>query len=262
MSAPLWLNRKDLGISLGKGLPFVTERRATFKQALIFCGYYRQMGIAELLLSAQPERLFENLSKSARAFAFYLEAAPHEHQATSRAEPFFDAVACVDVPAARSIAKGSRATWNPDEEYEEDFLYMRLLMDGFVLDAERAHLDQLLARFEQVLVGGDPDVRLELCRALVQGDQKLFDESLERMLGEHRRKIERKLGAGHASPNAAATVHHLWVELLALLRFAQQSKLKVARNYPFAPSTARRTEPLPTPAPDAWRDIPSYLELE
>ncbi|MFY0562745.1 hypothetical protein ACN28E_02785 [Archangium lansingense] len=55
---PLWLIRKDLGISLEKGLPHVLGRTVTLRQILIFCGYYRRMGIVELFLSGQPEGLF------------------------------------------------------------------------------------------------------------------------------------------------------------------------------------------------------------
>lgn len=260
MSVPLWLVRKDLGISLTQGLPFVLARDLTLRQMLFFCGYYRRMGIAEFFMSGQSVGLVNHLSRSAHAFAFYLEGVPVEHKVTSRSEPFFDAVACADVKAAQAIARDSRATWNPDEEYEEDFLYMRLLMDGFILERERGHLEALLKRYEQVLAGG-ADLRLELCRALLHSDPQLFEGTLELLLGDHRRENEKRLELEQASPNDAATVFHLWVELLALLRFAEQAKLKVARDYPFAPSLARRVESVPLPAPDAWRHIPSFLDL-
>lgn len=260
MSVPLWLVRKDLGISLGQGLPYVLARDVTSRQMLFFCGYYRRMGIAELFMSGQVVGFVNHLSRSAHAFVFYLEGLPVEHKVTSRSEPFFDAIACANVKAAQAIAQAARATWNPDEEYEEDFLYMRLLMDGFALERERGHLDALLKRYEQVVASG-ADLRLELCRALLQSDQQLFDETLERLIGEHRRENEKKLEQEQISPNDMATVLHLWVELLALLRFAERAKLKVARDYPLAPSLARRVESTPLPAPDAWRHIPSFLDL-
>lgn len=260
MSVPLWLVRKDLGISLGQGLPFVLARDVTPRQMLFFCGYYRRLGIVEFFMSGQVVGFVNHLSRSAHAFVFYLEGLPVENKVTSRCEPFFDAVACADVKAAQAIAQASRATWNPHEEYEEDFLYMRLLMDGFVLERERSHLDALLKRYEQVLAGG-ADFRLELCRALLHSDQQIFDESLERLIGDHRRENEKKLEQEQASPNDVATVFHLWVELLALLKFAERAKLKVARDYPFAPSLARRVESTPLPSPDAWRHIPSFVDL-
>lgn len=261
MDVPLWLIRKDLGISLEKGLPHVLGRKVTLRQMLIFCGYYRRMGIAELFLSGQPDGLFENLSKSAWAFAFYLEGTEEVAKVTSQTEPFFDAIACGDAQAARAIARVARATWNTEEEYEEDFLYARLLMDRFVLGAGKDHVEALLRRYEAVLDGGE-DARLGLCRALLDGDQTLFDETLDRMLGDRRRETEKKLKTGQVSPNDAATVSRLWVELLALLRFADEAKLKPARNYPLAPSVARRVKPAGLPSANAWKDLRSYFELE
>ncbi|MCY1042344.1 Imm49 family immunity protein [Corallococcus sp. bb12-1] len=261
MDVPLWLIRKDLGISLQMGLPRVLGRNVTLRQILIFCGYYRRMGIVELFLTGRPEGFIKNLAKSARAFSFYLEGTPEEAKATSQAEPFFDAVACDDQQAAMTIARNSRATWNHQEEYEEDFLYARLLMDLFGVGAEKDHLHRLLSRYEQVL-GNAEDSRLEMCRALIEKDQKLFDETLERMLGDHRRAAEKKLNAGQMSPNDAATVSHVWVELVALLRFAEQARMNLARNYPLAPSLIRRANPSWLPPEESWRDIPSYFELE
>jgi len=258
---PLWLIRKDLGISLEKGLPHVLGRKVTLRQILIFCGYYRRMGIVELFLSGQPEGLFENLSKSAWAFAFYLEGAKEPAKATSQCEPFFDAIACADLGAARTIAERSRTTWNADEEYEEDFLYSRFLMDHFTLGAGQSHLEALLRRYEKLLEGGD-DSRLQLCRALFEGDQKLFYETLDRLIDDRKLESEKKMKSGQVSPNDAATVFHLWVELLALLRFAGQARLTLARNYPLAPSVARRVELARLPPGDSWKDIPSYYDLE
>jgi hypothetical protein len=261
MQVPLWLIRKDLGIALEKGLPHVLGRAVALRQILIFCGYYRRMGIVELFLSGLPAGLFENLAKSARAFLFYLDRAEEDTQVASQSEPFFDAVACGDLDAARAIAERSRSRWNEGEEYEEDFLHVRFLMDHGVLRREQPHLDGLLERFEQVLDGGD-DPRLALCRALLRKEQKRWDETLERMVDDHRRETEEALRGGEVSPNDAATVCHLWVELLALLRFAEQAGLRVARNHPFAPSVARRLELAHLPPPDAWRDVPSYFEFE
>lgn len=261
MQVPLWLIRKNLGIALEKGLPHVLGRAVTLRQILIFCGYYRRMGIVELFLSGLPAGLFENLAKSARAFLFYLDRTEEATQVTSQSEPFFDAVACGDLDVGRAIAERSRSTWNEEEEYEEDFLYVRFLMDHGVLARELPHLERLLERFEQALKGSD-DPRLALCRALQGKNQKRFDETLERMIDDRRRETEKTLRSGEVSPNDAATVCHLWVELLALLRFAEQAGLKLARHYPFAPSVARRMDQAMLPPPDAWRDIPSYFELE
>ncbi|MFY0562744.1 Imm49 family immunity protein [Archangium lansingense] len=201
------------------------------------------------------------MSKSAWAFHFYLEGSEEPAKATSQCEPFFDAIACDDLGAARAIAERSRTTWNADEEYEEDFLYARFLMDRFALGAGQAHLEGLLRRYEQLLAGGE-DSRLELCRALLEGNQKLFDETLDRLIDDRKRESEKKMKSGRVSPNDAATVFHLWMELLALLRFARQAKLMLARNYPLAPSVARRVELARLPPGESWKDLHSYYDLE
>lgn len=260
MVPPLWVVKKDLGISLGNGLPHVLGHAVNLRQILIFCGCFRRLGIVELFMSGLPEGLFENLSRSARAFLFYLEPLPDSAKVTSKAEPFFDAVASNDIAAARGIAERSRQSWNEGEEYEDDFLYVHILMERFALGKEPAQLMGALRRYEEVLGSGD-DPRLELCRALLSGEQPLFDAMLDMLIGDRMRSMQKKADEGLLSPNDSATVAHLWVELLAILKFAEKAGLKTSTEYPFAPSVARRVDRARPPSEGDWKNIGSFHEL-
>ncbi|MCP3137894.1 Imm49 family immunity protein [Pyxidicoccus xibeiensis] len=257
---PLFLIEKSCGISLQEALPVVLSRKVTHDQMRGFCTLYRRIGVARLFSTGLPDDYFENLSKSARAFLYFLEGADDRAKLTSRSEPFFDAIACDDLPAAKGIAHHSRQTWNAGEEYEEDFLYVAFLMKRFAADTSRESLEALLARYEQVLQGAE-DSRLDLCRALLSAEQKPFDVALTRLVEERDRDIRKKLANERLSPDDVTTTARIWIELLALLRLAEQTGLALAEHYLLAPSIARRVNRARAPSPDAWRQLRSYYEL-
>lgn len=257
---PLFMIEKSCGISLEDAYPAVIRRKVTHAQMLAFCTQYRRMGICKLFLSGLPDAFFEDLSKSARAFLFFLEGVGDEVKLTSSSEPFFDAVACDDREAATAIARHSRQSWHQGEEYEEDFLYVFFLMSRFAQQAPRERLEAMLQRYEEALQGaGDP--RLGLCRSYLTVDQKLFDDSLARIVEEREKDVHESLESERIPPDDVPTTSRLWVELLALLRFAEQAGLSPAEHHPLAPSVARMMGRARLPPPDAWRHIASYYDL-
>lgn len=259
-SVPLPLVEKNSGLELEAEVPSLLARRLDLRGALAVSAAYRRMGIAKLLMSGVPERFHGDLSRSARAFLHFLEGAGEEHKVTSRAEPFFDAVAAGDDDAAARIARATRPTFAPGRELEEDFLHVWFLMSRFSLRSDAAVLDPLLARWEQVLEGS-ADPRLDLCRALATRDQPAFDAALEAIVSERRRSVAAALEAGRLLPEDGPTTAKVWVQLLALLRLADGAGLRTDAEVPLAPSVARRIAPDRLPGPDAWKRVPSYREL-
>jgi hypothetical protein len=257
---PLPLVEKTCGLYIEEMLPAAISRKLSHSQMVGFCTLYRRMGVAKLFLSGLPDEFFADLCRSARAFLYFLEAKDDSAKLTSMSEPFFDAVACGDKGAVQKIARFSRTTWNAGEEYEDDFLYVWFLMSRFALDAPSPELTAILSRWERVLAGAD-DPKLDLCRAFSSKDQRLFDSTLAVMASDREQENQKRIQQERMQPDDAPTLAKLWVELLALLRFAEQAGLKTEEHYPLAPSVARRLDLARLPPSDAWRQIRSYREI-
>jgi hypothetical protein len=259
-STPLPLVLKNAGLTIEEALPAVISRQLRQAEMVAYCGLYRRTGIARLLLAGRPQPFFEDLSRSARAFLYFLEGVPDDRKATSLSAPFLDAIACDDTGAAEAIARRSRTTWNPDEEYEEDFLFLRFLMARFALGESPSPVEALLGRWA-VVEGGSDGPRLSLCTALQARDQAAFDEALTALVEERSQEVQSAREDGLLSPDDAPTTAKIWVDLLALLRCAGAVGLETEEIVPMAPPVARRVDLLRLPAPDSWRHPPSHREF-
>ena len=257
---PLPLVLKNAGLTIEEALPAVVSRQLRQAEMVAYCGLYRRAGIARLLLSGRPQPFFEDLSRSARAFLYFLEGLSDDRKATSLSAPFLDAIACNDTGAAEAIARRSRTTWNPDEEYEEDFLFYRFLMGRFALGEPAAEVEALLGRWT-ALEGGSGGPRLALCKALQARDQVTFDEALAALLDERSHEVDSAREDGLLSPDDAPTTAKVLVDLLALLRCAGAAGLETEEAVPMAPPVARRVDLFRRPAPDSWRHPPSHREF-
>jgi Immunity protein 49 len=235
-------------------LPVMTSAAgASLREALRFSTAMRRRGIVDLLTLGSAATFDVYLHKSGRAFLHFLQGAPDEIKVTSRADPFFDAVACLDVDCARGIAGASRRAWNEQLEYEDDFLYATFLMSAFFLGAQAPDLQAMLARYEAVLEGRD-DARLELCNALLAADAGRFDAALGQLLDERDERYQRLVERGSVLEEESATEGKICVEGLALVRLAEQRALATRKDYLFVPSLARAA-PLRPYLADDWKKI-------
>lgn len=256
---PLPIVESNCAAELADAVPAILARKRTPRGVLEACLNFRRMAIGRLLMSGLPDEFFQDLSRSARTFLYFLEGAPDDAKLTSRAVPYFDAVACGDDEAAARIAQAARPTFAPGRELEDDFLYIRFLMSWFSLRADAATLDALLAQWQQALAGADDptDPRLDLCRALAARDQRGLDAALDAIVDAHRAEVKEQLDEERLLPEDVQTTAKVWVELLALLRLAGHARLATPHELPFAPSIARRLERAKLPAPDDWRAGPA-----
>ncbi len=105
----------------------VTALGADSSASLEVAKLYRIKGISDLFMWGLPDICLDSFHRGGRAYKSWLAQAAEQDKATALGFPFFDAVACGDFDGATAIATLSRSTWNQDEEYEEDFLYMHYL---------------------------------------------------------------------------------------------------------------------------------------
>jgi hypothetical protein len=231
----------------------VLSARCPLGTIVTFCRNFRIAGIGDLFLTATSRTFHQRLHQSGRAFAHFLSRAEEARQRTSRALPFFDAIACGDLEGAGLIARDARHTWAQGEEYEEDFLFVEFLMQHFFLRASSEDCQALLKRYAKALQDAE-DIRLEICRALLEKDEQAFGKSLEQFLLEREDYYELLAEQESVEDEERFTEGLLSVEGLALVRLGESQGLATEEDYLHIPSIAREPPPTGLP-PDSWRRI-------
>lgn len=234
-------------------LPDVVAGQVDFQAILTFCQNFRTAGIGALFLGSSPKVFRQMLHHSGRAYAHFLGYADVKATLTSKALPFFDAVAAGDFEGAGLIARHSRHSWGQGEEYEEDFLFVELLMHQFFLDAPPHTGEDMLERYEAALQGSE-DSRLPVCRALLGGDTEAFNESLALLLSERSDEWAALDEGGALMAEESSTEGNLSVEGLALVRLAERKGMETERDYLHVPSVARKGGRI-TFSANAWRKL-------
>lgn len=227
-------------------------QRVTLDELLRTCALLRQRGTTTMLCEGTADAFHLANMQSAGAFAHGLARLPDAAKVTAWAKPLWDAVASGYWGAARYIASLSRATWNPDYEYEDDFLYVHFIV-RFLIQAEPlAGAEAVLARWEAALEGGS-DVRLDICRALIERDADEFDGGLRALMAERAERVWGQVERQVIRDDPASWYPHVSVEGLALLAFATQvAGLETDLHYPQCPELARGRGPFVFDA-GAWR---------
>jgi hypothetical protein len=240
----------EASFSLAELAPRLRSQQAGQDHALELCRQFRRRGIASLLLLGEAGSLHRDLQRSGAAYADYLVWAKDEHKTASKAVPFFDAVASGDATAAALIASRTAADPRREEEYEDDFIYMRWLMGRFYLQQSEVSLDPMLERYE-VLLDGAEDARAVVCQALRRADPAKFDTALQTLIEQREDDYASGIDADQILEEEWATEGKVFVEGIALLRFAAQLGLPIQRDYLFIPSLAMRSAAA-AQAADSW----------
>lgn len=200
-------------------VPMLAAGELSDERVLDLCRDFRRRGIARFLLSAEPSDLFADLVRSGTALAARLRGPRSSQIATSSCEAWFDAVAASDWSSAATIAAGTPDDVVNDWEYEEDFLYMRLLQHLPASGVAGAELKVILAR-QAVLEPDDPSPRSRCSRALAVGDTEGFVSALEDLISQREQVYAEGMANEVLIEEDWATEGYVFVEGLALLRLA------------------------------------------
>jgi hypothetical protein len=221
---------------------------------------YRLIGIARLLIEADPNAFRDNLHRSACAALHLFEllqqgAALEPKNLTVHENPgFADAVIAGDMELATQLAELSPKRHQEGYEYEDDFLESHLL-HRMLLGADDAELRGLLQRWSGVMEG-QTSVPWALSVALVERDADAFGQSLLDLVDEHVRWFEEfRTNAGYI-PELDASLGNVLMDGLVALRFAEMRGIPTEREYRFMPDLARLPVGGPFPSRDAWRTPP------
>jgi hypothetical protein len=252
---PLGLVFKNTLYDLIETLPQASAAPLSEADILEVCRAYRSIGSALLLMGGDPRPFYACLFRSSRAFVHLCEQTPYAERVLSRALPLFDAIACRDHEGARRIAQLAPEELNERREYEERFLYMRIIIERFFLDGSSARIERHLRRYEE-LTQELPDEHLHLCRALVHRDQSALGEALDQLIEIETAAIAKRLEQDRLGPDEAPLAG-ISVEVLAWLELAERAGLSVEEEYRLAPGIARLFHRARFGHPDGWRDVGS-----
>jgi hypothetical protein len=207
--------------------------------------YLRAAAIARLLAYADGATFRARLVRSGEARRRLLQWATgarrpfNRFTAAGHYGPLCDALAAGADELAHDIVRLSADTPVKGHEFEEDFLYARLL--GLMAtedDAVPGRVEPLLDALERVMDGQDFP-RLAMCRALLAREQEGFDAALQALLEERARHFRSQAKSFTPRDEEAETEPFIFVEGLALLRLAERRGLSVRSEYLFLPSLAR-----------------------
>ncbi|HVG57992.1 MAG TPA: hypothetical protein VNA24_05515, partial [Hyalangium sp.] len=229
-------------------------------------GRYRILAICALLLDADGERFRGFLQKAAQTRLQLLklglkpEREVLEIVCESMNLELFDAVAGGDLPTAAALAKSSPGRHIPDIEYEDDFLLYRFfgLLALQLHEGKQAPLEELAERWQAVLEGGE-DPYLDVSRALLARDSKKLGTAITRLIESRDERIEQWWEDLSMDPATRLANSLVFVNGLALLRFAELLGLKTRSDYKFMPSMARVPSKPRILAEGSWREPLSNL---
>jgi hypothetical protein len=193
----------------------------------------------------------QNLTRSGRVRLAYLHriggegAEDDHHSASARIDGLMDALAASGLFLGREIVMASRHSWLPGAEYEDDFCYAQLI-HRLVLQESDQPTNALIQQYENVL-DGQPNARLDVCRALLNRDQSAFDEAFDSLIHVQEDKIAADKARFQLEEPEVMSQRLIFVEGLAVLRLATLHGLKTESDYLLCPSIARLTEAVDVP---------------
>ena len=235
-------------------IPAALKGELDFRGLQVLCGRFRQRGACTFFLAGNSEAFFVNAMQSGGAYSALLGSIPDAQKVTSQATPFYDAVGCGFWECAGNIARLSRAEWNPDKEYEDDFLFVMFLMKHFFLGADENEARALLERHESVAEGKD-EAHRAVCRSFLDRDSDVFDQALRDLLQQRAERVEAMVAR-----NAMPEEHWSWLryfssEGFALLKLADRSGLRTATDYLHVSEALRHVPESLVFDPEAWKDL-------
>jgi hypothetical protein len=237
---------------IAERLPVAVAGAASWRDIQELCTFYRQRGVCSLLMSGDTRAFYLNMMQSASAFLHYLGICPDESKVTSNGKPFFDAMCGGYLDAAKQISAQSRVTWNPNAEYEEDFLYVRVLM-LIAVDSEYREPATLLERMVAAAQGAE-GTRIAVCRALLERDEPVFESALSSLLDTRIDTVEAMIARGALSGELASWLRHFASEGSALVRIGRVRGFALDDRFLHVPEAVRSVSPFEFDS-TSWRDV-------
>lgn len=213
---------------------------------------FRALAIIALLVKGDNDLFCHNLIRSGLARKTYLNRLRSEgvmkdhHLCSGRYEPLLDAIAAGDSTLARRIADLSPKKWKKDHEYKDDYFYAQILHRLVRKAVPGKEIALLIEQFEGYLEG-DPNARIDICKALSNKDQEAFEEFFVELINDREAKITKDIERGQSETPQVVAERHVFIEGLAVLRLAERQGIETQLEYRYCPSLARMPMSIPFP---------------
>lgn len=201
------------------------------------CQHFRVQAISAFMISADPLRFFQPLSKSAPFFLQGLPQTAPETRTASQFLPLLDAIACRDFTTARALSTFPRTDINKDIEYEEDFFYFQYLMAAIQPSPDTAQLKHWLNAYQQL---NPHEPRGLMISALFNQDAQLFDQALAAIIETHDALYTRYADVEYLPDELLRTEGKLFIEGLALCVLAEQQGIHSTTSFRYIPNLLRQ----------------------
>ena len=208
--------------------------------------FFEALGICNLLMFADADRLYENLVKSGHTRFYFLHKSQQEGNgadyqlAISRWDSLLDVVAAGHFALARDIVALSSDVWVASGEYEDDFCY-RHFLHQFIMPPGLRREQQLAADLVRwkIWLEGQPSPRLECCAALLARDGVAFAIAFDDLIAGQLVKLAEQSRTVAAADITFLPRSQVFVEGLALLKLADRLGFTLRHDYPLCPALAR-----------------------
>jgi hypothetical protein len=198
---------------------------------------------ATLLVDGNAQHFLLNLCRAAENGRRLLELLRTRALAPPLARkngPLVCALAAGHFALASAVSRVSPTEWRKEEEYEDEFLWARVLQELARQESPSLPaVEHLLAHLEEV--GEDTYAsRSGVARALLSGDRDAFAENFATARLEYEEETETR-ASSFATPITAFAPHRfLWLEGLGLLRLGERAGIQLAdTEYRYCPPLAR-----------------------
>lgn len=256
-------DREELRIAIEFELDRLSER-PPLEIAVEVCDYLclllRTEACCHVLVDGDQDSFFHTLRKSADVRRYYLHRVAAADStgdplfALSNGPAFFDALAARDFDTADEIAAASSQDWQKDSEYEDDFCFYKFFHLLVAPGHNDPTLKQILARFEAA-VEGEQSARLQVCGALLSGDQQAFESSIDALLEERAAELEFEEERFFTDRIVFDVKRHIYVEGLAILNVADRLGLETREEYRYCPQLCRLQMQTPFPSSSFVGDL-------
>ena len=220
-------------------LPLLVAGRLGHAQVLACADYHRVLGLVSLLLDGDGEAALRSVWCAGRAYAYGARLLMPGEVVVSRAAPLFDMVASEDAESVREVAPALGVPWRSELEYEDDYLYLRLVAQASLelLEGVPARPTPAYERLIEVALPDDP--RPLMLRGLYEGSSATLEDALRQHLAADEARLRKRADAGYLGEEWAATLIPVSIEGLAWVRLGERAGLPLPLDLARVPPLLR-----------------------
>lgn len=262
MFPPLELATENYSDQLARSIAIVQSGREDPEAYFLVAWSWRILGLCRLLGEADVGTFADHLMRAGQARLAFLRkvrgglSSDPRYLCVSKNVAYTAAVAAGDMTTARDIALMSATTHFPAIEYEDDFLFFHMLHRLSVAPDDTAGHTALLKRWATVLEGEESGP-LAACRGLVSRKPEEFASGFDELIASKQTALKAYRAQPTHDQQLFAAEGPVYVEALAVLRFAELRGLPTQPEYPLVPAIARVPMGTVPPPADAWLRSPS-----